>query len=225
MSLVGWCTSQRTSTAYFSGTKNISRQKTTLRLPLIVLSRQLVVALPLAVLLLCHPLVNSLHQVSSSRCLVVSSSRRLVVSSSRRLVVSSSCRLVVLSSCRATSCCLVAPAGCCTIISRRPLIAIAPPPHPLIVLAGWCIASPCAALFSSLCSPSLTPSNAVERCYHHRTPPPSSPLNAVSIVHLCCHSCRPSPSPPPNTTAHLLLPRQCLSVVPTAVVVERCRCH
>ena len=139
MSLVGWCTSQRTSTAYFSGTKNISRQKTTLRLPLIVLSRQLVVALPLAVLLLCHPLVNSLRQVSSSRCLVVSSSRRLVVSSSRRLVVSSSCRLVVVSSCH-----LVVPP---LVVSSRQL-AVAPlslvvlslPLHrPLILSSCWLV--------------------------------------------------------------------------------------
>jgi len=91
----------------------------------------------------------------------------------------------------ATSVCLVAPAGCCAIISRHSLIA-PPSRHPLIVLAGCCVACPCAALLSSRHSPSPTPSNAVECCCCHQTPPPPPPLNAVPIVHRC-HSCRPSP--------------------------------
>jgi len=68
--------------------------------------------------------------------------------------------LVVLLSHRATSCCLVAPAGCCTIISCRPLVA--PPSHTLIVLAGCCIACPCAAL-SSRCQ-TLTPTITTRHC-------------------------------------------------------------
>ena len=132
--------------------------------------------------------------------------------------------LVVSLSRRAASRCLITSVGCRIIISRPPLIA--PPSCPLIVLAGCCIASPCAALLSSSRSPSPTPSNAVERCCRHQTPnnnresfwendppnsfelnrqilsttPPPPPLKAVSIVHRC-HSCRPSP--PSNANTHL----------------------
>jgi hypothetical protein len=74
--------------------------------------------------------------------------------------------LVISSSCHVASCCLVEPAGCRAIISCRPLGA--PPSHPLIVLAGCCIACPCAALLSSCCSPLPTPSNADERHRHRR---------------------------------------------------------
>ena len=107
--------------------------------------------------------------------------------------------IIVSSSCRAASRCLVASAGCRAIISCRHLVA--PPSCPLIVLAGCCVACPCAALSSSRRSPSPTPSNAIERCCRHRTPPPPPPLNAVSIVHRC-HSCPPS-SPPSKANAHL----------------------
>ena len=109
------------------------------------------------------------------------------------------CRPLVLSSSRcAASCCLVAPAGCHAIISLRPLVA--PPSRPLILLAGCCVACPCAALSSSCRSPSPMPFNAAERCCRHQTPPPPPPLNVVSIVHRC-HSCHPSP--PSNANAHL----------------------
>jgi hypothetical protein len=132
--------------------------------------------------------------------------------------------LVVSLSHRAASRCLITPVGCRIIISRRPLVAS--PSCPLIVLAGCCIASPCAALSSSSRSPSPTPLNAVERCCRHQIPnnisesfwendppnsfelnrqilsttPPPPPLKAVSIVHRC-HSCRPSP--PSYDNAHL----------------------
>ena len=89
--------------------------------------------------------------------------------------------LVVSLSHRAASCCLVVPAGCCTIISCHPLVA--PPSHTLVVLAGCCVACPCAVLLSSRRSPSPTPSDSVERCCRHPTPPPLPPLNAVSIFH------------------------------------------
>jgi len=52
--------------------------------------------------------------------------------------------LVVSLSRHATSRCLIAPVGCRIIISRRPFAA--PSSRPLIVLAGCCVASPCAAL-------------------------------------------------------------------------------
>jgi hypothetical protein len=170
------------------------------------LSRQLVVALPLALVFLHHHLVNSLRQLVVTSPLLVLLLRpappsRLLVESAgccRPLVVSSSRRLVVSSSRRASSCYLVTSAGCRAIISRRPLIA--PPSRPLILLATCYVASPCAALLSSRCSPLLTPSNAVERCCRHRTPPPTSPLNTISIVH-CCQSCHPSL--PSNANAQL----------------------
>ena len=197
-----------------------------LRLPLVVLLRQLVVASPLAVLSLRCPVVilSAGCRIASCRPLIVPPSRQLVdpacchIASPRPLVaprvaVSSSCRacwllrrlsmrrtLVDSSSRHAASRCLVAPAGCHAIISRRPLAA--PPSRPLIMLAGCCVACPCAALSSSRCSPTPTPSNTVECCCHHQTPLPPPPLNAVSIVHRCrCHSCRPSP--PSNANAHL----------------------
>ena len=47
--------------------------------------------------------------------------------------------LVILSYLCATSRCLVTPAGCLAIISCCPLVA--PPSHPLIVLAGCCVPS------------------------------------------------------------------------------------
>jgi hypothetical protein len=177
----------------------------------------------------------------SSRCAALSSSSRAgwlphhLSSFSHFCAAHSSCHragwlmlcrrpLVVSLSRRAASRCLITSVGCRIIISRRPLIA--PPSCPLIVLAGCCIASPCAALSSSSRSPSPTPSNAVERCCRHQTPnnnsesfwekdppnsfelnrqilsttPPPPPLKAVSIVHRC-HSCRPSP--PSYDNAHL----------------------
>jgi hypothetical protein len=124
------------------------------------LDAQLVAALPLAVLLFRHPLVNSLRQlvvalpllvlslrpmppshslVTPAGCCVASRGAALllscclVVSSPRCLVVSSYHRLIVLPSRRAASRCLIAPAGCRTIISYCPQVA--PPSRPLI--AGW----------------------------------------------------------------------------------------
>ena len=127
-------------------------------------------------------------------CAALSSSRRVVwllhrLSIRRPLIVSSSRHVA--------SCCLVTPAGCHAIISCRPFVA--PPSRPLIVLAGCCVACPCAAFSSSCRSPLPTPSNTVKRCCRHRTPPPPPPLNAVSIIHRC-HSCRPSP--PSNANAY-----------------------
>ena len=151
----------------------------------------------------CRPLiVPPFRQLVDPDCCHIASPRPLVAP---RVAVSSShragwllCRLsmrrtlVDSSSRHAASRCLVAPAGCHAIISRRPLAA--PPSRPLIMLAGCCVACPCAALSSSRCSPTPTPSNAVKCCCHHQ--------NAVSIVHRCrCHSCRPSPMS--NANAHL----------------------
>ena len=120
-----------------------------LRRPLVVLLRQLVVALPLAVLSLRHPLVNSSRQLVVASPLLVLSLRPTPPSRRagwllRRLSMRRP--LIVSLSRRAASRCRVAPAGCRAIISRRPLVA--PPSRPLIVLAGCCVASPCAALSS-----------------------------------------------------------------------------
>jgi hypothetical protein len=127
---------------------------------------------------LVAPRLLSHHPSSSSRCADWLLHR---LSTGHPLIVSS-CRLSF--SCHASS--------------HRPLVA--PPSHPLIVLAGCCTASPCTPLSSSRRSPSPTPSTAVKGCCRHRTTPPPPPLNAVSIVHRC-HGCRPSP--PSNANAHL----------------------
>ena len=163
-----------------------------LRCPLVVLSCQLVVALPLAVLSLHHPVVNSSCQLVVASPLLVLSLRPAQLVVALPLDSPPSHRLA-----RAASC---APAGCRANISCCPLVA--PPSSPLIMLAGCCFVfpCPCAALSSSHRSPLPTPSNAIERCCRHRTPPPPLPLNAVSIVHRC-HSCHPSP--PSNANAHL----------------------
>ena len=209
-----------------------------MRCPLVVLSRQLVVALPLAVLSLHHPLVNSLIQplvvtlpllvillcpappshplVAPAACCVAS--RRSALSSSRRLVVPP---LVVLS--RQL---VVAPSSLVVLSLHRPLIL------------SWCwlvcVACPCAALLSSRRSPLPTPSNAVECCCRHRTPPPPLPLNAVSIVHRC-HSCRPSPqsnanahlcpSPLSNADAHRRHPPSLMSISIVALSLPICSPH
>ena len=132
----------------------------------------------------------------SSRCATLLSSRRAILlshhlsSSSRRAgwlshrLSSSSHRaswllcclsmrrpLVVSSSCRVASRHLVEPAGCRIIISRCPLVA--PPSHPLIVLAGCCVASPSPpshplVIFHRQCH--RTPSNAAAAIERHRHP-------------------------------------------------------
>jgi hypothetical protein len=83
---------------------------------------------------------------------------------------------------------VVAPSSLVVLLKHRPLV---------------CVACPCTTLSSSRRSPSPTPSNAVEHCCRHRTPPPPPPLNAISIVHRC-HSCHPLP--PSNANTHLLCP-------------------
>ena len=144
----------------------------------------------------CHPLVAPPScQLVASACCRIASPRPLVAP---RATLSSSRRtgwlLRRLLSARHVASC----AGCRVIMSCHSLVA----PHcrPLIVLAGCCVACPCAALSSSCLSPSPTPSNAIERCCRHRTPPPPPPLNNVSTFPRC-HSCRPSS--PSNTNAHL----------------------
>ena len=123
---------------------------------------------------LCRPLVSRRlvvpagYQIASHRPLVVLPSCPLITPAcchitspcplvAPRAALSSSCHpgwllrrlstrrpLVVLSSRRAASRCLVAPAGCCIIISCHSLVA--PPSHPLIVLDGCCVDSPCTTL-------------------------------------------------------------------------------
>ena len=130
------------------------------------------------------PLVAPRIALTSSHCadwllLRLSTRRPLFVSSSR-------C---------AASRCLVAPAGCRAIIYCRPLVA--PTSRPLIMLGGCCITCPSAALLSSRCIPSPMPSNTVECCCRHQTPPPLPPLNAVSTAATAAvhHHCQmPTPT-------------------------------
>ena len=156
--------------------------------PLIILSCQLVVA---SIVLPSRCLVApAVCRIASHRSLIVTPSCRLITPAccciaspcplvAPHAILSSSrcagwllrclltrCPLVVSSSRHVASCCLVAPAGCCAIISCHPLVA--PPSHPLIVLAGFCIACPCAALLSSCCIPLPMPLNAVKRHCHRR---------------------------------------------------------
>ena len=144
--------------------------------PLMVLPSRRLVAPPGCCIAYRHPLIAppSRQLVAPDFC-CITSARPLVVP--RTALSSSRCAgwllrclsmrrpLVVSLSCRATSRCLIAPADCHVIISCCPLIA--PPSHPLIVLAGCCVACPCATLSSSCPSPSPTPSNAVEPCCRH----------------------------------------------------------
>ncbi len=185
----------------------------------------MVVALPLAVLSFCHPHVNS----------------------PRQLLVASP--LFVLSLCPVPpSHPLIAPAGCCassrcaTLSSSRRHVV-----PPLVVLLRQLVVAPSSLIVLSLhrplvlsscwllvALPVLAPPSPLNAACRHRTPPPPSSLNAVSIVHRC-HSCHPSP--PSNANAHLRpsplsnadarrrLPCHRLSVAPTAVTVESCPRH
>ncbi len=156
--------------------------------PLVVLSHQLVVALPLLVLLLCCPPVVLSHQLILASPLLILLLRCPLVLSLRRLVVASpldappTCPLVAPPSHTFS-----APADC-RIASCCPLVAL--PSCPLIVPAGCCIVSPCITLSSShraswllsylslrhplvlsLCRPLTLPAGccvaSVERCRCH----------------------------------------------------------
>ena len=126
----------------------------------------------------CHLLSSSRrtsllpHRLSSSSCCAAHSSSRRAGWLLRHL--STRCPLVVSPSRCAASRCLNASAGCRIVTSCCPLVV--PISRPIIMLAGCCVASHCAALSSSRRSPLPTPLNAVERCCHHRTPPPPPPL-------------------------------------------------
>jgi hypothetical protein len=150
------------------------------RSPLIALPSRCLVAPAGSCIASPHPLVASpSYQLVALACWCIASARPLVaprtaLSSSRRAgwllrCLSPHCPLVVLLTHRAASRCLVAPAGCRAIISChcRPLVSPPSPSRPLIMLAGCCVASPCATLSSSRRSPSLAPSNAVEHCCRH----------------------------------------------------------
>ncbi len=85
----------------------------------------------------CRPCVISLCQLVVTSPIVILSLHCPLVHS-----LSTCHPLIVSSSCCAASRCLVAPAGCGIIISHHPLVA---PPSPLLImLAGCCVASPCA---------------------------------------------------------------------------------
>ena len=138
--------------------------------PAVVISPHPLIALPSCCLVTpagcciasCRPLIvpPSRQLVAPAYCHISSLGPlivpRVALSSSRRTgwllrLLSMRYPLVILLSRCATSCCLVAPAGCCAIISRRPLVA--PLSCPLIVLAGCCIACPCATLAVECCLP------------------------------------------------------------------------
>jgi hypothetical protein len=137
------------------------------------------VALPLAILLLRHPLVNSSHQlVVASPRLILSlhpalPSRPLIMPAgccfaSRRAALSSSCRLVVPPLVVSSRQLVVAPSSLVVLSLHRPLVlsscwlvvvalpVLAPPSRPLVVV----------------------------HCRHHR-----APLNAAAAIehHRHCH--------------------------------------
>jgi hypothetical protein len=115
--------------------------------PLVISSRQLVVASPLLVLLLCRPPVVLPHQLGLASPLVFLLLRRPLVLSSRWLVVA-------LPLDAPPTCLLVAPPyhplstpADRRITSCHPLVAL--PSRPLIAPAGCCVLSPCVTLLSS----------------------------------------------------------------------------
>ena len=127
-----------------------------LQRPLVVLSRQLVFALPLAVLSLHHPLVNSSRQLVVASPLLVLSLRPAPPShpliapagccvTSRRAALSSSHRLAVPPLVVSSHQLVVAPSSLVVISLHRPLVlsscwlavalpVLAPPSHPLVVV-------------------------------------------------------------------------------------------
>jgi hypothetical protein len=128
-----------------------------LRRPLVVLSRQLVVALPLVVLSLCHPLVNSLLQ---------------------RVVASP--LIVLLLRPAPPSHPLVAPAGCC-VASRRAALSssrrlVAPP---LVVSSRQLAVVPSSLANLSLHRPLVLSSCWMVVALPVHAPPPSRPLVVV----------------------------------------------
>ena len=178
--------------------------------PLVDLSRQLVVTLPFAILSLHHPLVLSLRQLVVPLPL-------LVLSLGRPLVLLSSCVAPRRATLSTSLCLVVSPL---VILSRQLVVAsffvgcplVAPLSRPLIMTAGCCVASSCVSLLSS-------------RCAHHlclTIPLPSSIADAIKkFVKRCCrhrtplsppslntisiiHRCHSCcPLPPLNTNAHL----------------------
>jgi hypothetical protein len=196
----------------FVWTQKITRlYRLSSRRPLVVLSRQLFVPLPLAVLSLRrplvlslrHPLVHSSHQLVVTSPLLILSLRRPLVLSSRRLVVASPLnappsRCLVVSLCHLSLSCRASWLSHHHLSSSSRYTALSFSHH-----AGWL-----------LCCLSLRLPLVV-----------ASPLIVISlrrpiVVFLCCRiaSRRPLVAPPSH---HLVAPACCRIASPRPLVAPR----
>jgi hypothetical protein len=134
----------------------IASPRPLIALLLIVLSRQLVDALPLAILLLRHPFINSSRQLVVASLLLVLSLRPAPPShpliapagcciASQRTTLSSSCHLVVPPLVDSLHQLVVAPSSLVILSLHRPLVfsscwlvvalpVLAPPSRPLVIV-------------------------------------------------------------------------------------------
>jgi hypothetical protein len=148
--------------------------------PLVVLSHQLVVALPLTVLSLCCPLVILSRQLVVTLPLAVLSLRHPLVNSSCQLVVASPL-LVLLLRPAPPSRPLVMPAGCCVASQRA---ALSPSPRlvvpPLVVSSRQLVVAPSSLVVLSLHHPLVLSSCWLVVALPVLAPP--SRLSAQSIV-------------------------------------------
>ena len=115
--------------------------------PGVVLSCQLVVALPLVVLSLRRPLVVLSHQLVVASPLAILSLHRPLVNLSCQLVVSLPLTILLLCHPLVNSSCQLVVASPLLVLLLRPAL----PSRPLVAPAGCCVASQCATLLSSRC--------------------------------------------------------------------------
>ena len=179
----GLCSIRAMTMAASMPVDSVWTQKTK-RLCCVFLLCQLVVALPLVILLLRHPLVILSRRLVAALPLEAPPSCRLAVLSCHPLIVSLR-QLVVTTSLVVLSFCRPLVLSSCWLVVALPLFV--PPSSPLVVPAIFALPLPCHCL-------------AIVHRQRHRTPLPLPPLNAISIVHHC-HSC--CPLPPSNVNAHL----------------------
>ena len=180
----GLCSIQAMTMAASMPVDSVWTQKTK-RLCCVFLLCQLVVALPLVILLLRHPLVVLSRRLVAASPLEAPPSCRLAVLLCHPLIVSWR-QLVVTTSLIVLSFCCPLVLSSCWLVVALPLFV--PPSSPLVVPAIFALPLPCH-------SPSTTPSNttataAIER---HLYCPPLPQLPSIATVKCQC--------PPSSITA------------------------